>query len=130
MEKEGTPYEGRSEITVPAQDQNLFAVKRCVLRYCIGLVRRNFIHRIDRVCRTSRDARATVHAIVRVNVHLCFRFPLWLIRLRVDGVAGTGIDTKLVFRASVDDYMRHECISSNSIGRLLRVLMHSHSRAL
>ena len=111
MEKVGTPC-GRTENAVPAQDQTLLAVKRGVLGDCVLLIFRNFFCRENGIRRASRDAGAAVHAILWVDIHLRFGFPLRFVRLGMNRIAGTGIDAELVFRAGISDYMGHDCFFS------------------
>lgn len=111
MEKEGTPC-SRTKIAAPAQGR-LLTVERGVLSDCVLLVFRYFFSREDGICRAGCNAGAAVHAILGIDVHLRFGFPLGLIRFRMDGVTGAGIDAELIFCAGISNYISHDCLISD-----------------
>lgn len=116
MEKVGTPC-GRTENAVPAQDQNLLAIKGRILGDCVLLILGALFYRENGIGRASRNASSTVHAVLGIDVHLCLSLPLWLVRLGMNGIAGAGLYTELIFHAGISDYIGHECLFSSSLGR-------------
>jgi len=127
MEKVGTPC-GRTENAVPAQDQTLLAIKRGVLGDCFLLVFRNFFGREDRIRRAGCDAGAAVHAILRIDIHLRFSFPLRFVRLGMNRIAASRINAELVFCAGISDYMGHDCFSPGFLNASITASRHIHSK--
>jgi hypothetical protein len=78
-----------------------------VLCNCVSFVGGQFFSRVDRVRRALGYARSAVDALGRIDEKLGCSFVSGLILRWVDGVAGTGIETKIIFLAGISNNVSH-----------------------
>ncbi len=86
----------------------LASVERRILVNEFLLVFGHVVERMDRVRRAHRDARATIDASIRVNIHLRGLVECRLIFLGMDAVGRTNIRAQRIFDTGIGNYVCHD----------------------
>jgi hypothetical protein len=112
-------YSARRGAHYACQVDSRLGEKFRVLCYRIGFVGRQFVNGMDRIRGALCYARSAINALGGIDEKLGSSFVRGLVLGWVDGIARTGIYTKVVFFTGVSDHVSHEispCLRYSGVG--------------